>query len=237
MVRQFSLIFHQLDKMMREEEKTRTWNKKIEEQATNIWSRLQNLIWEFNKCSLNLKSDLSTIVKQDISWIMQIIYHSHLKNIFYLAIENWTPDQDELGPKKQLPAPNIKTFPGEFKVQNPEFVRTVLQIKDNIHILQMFISRQELSTSERILANYIGLKLGGELEATITPKQILIHTLCKDQMYYSLSRFTNYYQLEEDHDQEQFQLLESQVTSDKPTIFILIQLCKVNTSGVFWIIE
>ena len=29
-------------------------------------------------------------------------------------------------------------------------------------------------------------------------------------MYYSLSRFTNYYQLEEDHDQELFQLLESQ---------------------------
>ena len=42
-VRQFSLIFHQSDKMMRGEEKTRTWNMNIEEQATNIWSRLQNL--------------------------------------------------------------------------------------------------------------------------------------------------------------------------------------------------
>ena len=90
---------------------------------------IQGLIWEFNSCSLHLKSDLSTIVNQDISWIVQVIHHSNLKNIFYLAIENWTPDQDELGPKKQLPAPNIKTFPGEFKVQNPEFVRTVLQIK------------------------------------------------------------------------------------------------------------
>ena len=44
----------------------------------------------------------------------------------------------------------------------------------------------------------------------MTPKQILNHTLCKDQMYYSFTLFTNYFQLEEDHDQKLFQLLESQ---------------------------
>ena len=118
---------------------------------------------------------------------MQIIYYSNLKGICYLAIKDWTPDQSELETKERPLAPNTKTFPGEYKVPKPEFVKTVLQRKDNIHILQMFSSKQELSTSERILANYIGLKLGGELESTVTPKQILNHTLCKDQVYYSLS--------------------------------------------------
>ena len=56
------------------------------------------------------------------------------------------------------PAPNIKTFPGDFKVPNPRFVKT--KRKDNLHIIQMFDSKQELSISETILANYIGLRLG-----------------------------------------------------------------------------
>ena len=89
---------------MKEEEKAKIWNNNIEEQATNIWSRLQGLIWEFNSCSLHLKSDLSTIVNQDISWIMQVIYNSNLKNILYLAIDNCTPDRNELGRGRQLPA-------------------------------------------------------------------------------------------------------------------------------------
>ena len=93
-VREFSLIFHQLNKLMKEEEKTKIWNNNIEEQAINIWSRLQGLIWEFNSHSLHLKNDLSTIVNQDISKIMQIIYYSNLKGIFYLAMKNWTPDQN-----------------------------------------------------------------------------------------------------------------------------------------------
>ena len=75
---------------MKEEEKAKIWNNNIEEQATNIWSRLQGLIWEFNSHSPHLKSYLSTIVNQDISKIMQIIYYSNLRQIKM----NWKQKND-----------------------------------------------------------------------------------------------------------------------------------------------
>ena len=65
----------------------------IRENGETERKEVHGLIWEFNSNSLNIKSDLSTLINQDISWVMNIIYYTRkLKNTFYKVINKWTPD-------------------------------------------------------------------------------------------------------------------------------------------------
>ena len=135
---------------------------------------------------------MADICNQDISKIMQIIYHSKLRLHFLKEIDLLT----------KIKWPQILE-PGEYRIPGKNHViRFITNRSVNLHILNIFRSKQELKGVQEIMGLYFALKISQELHFSCTTKQIMSHGTTKDGITYCNTRFGNVYEAREDHSQQ-----------------------------------